>query len=142
MSATAPPSAFRGAILHFLADPGSGDAVGSFQYFEDGVLVIEDGLVQSVGAARELLPALPKATPIVDYSRLLASISSRGVAGFDSLTPPPAVAASVPERKPLTPAAIPKFSSRRSPARHRNRARGCCWRPPAARMSFRSKARS
>ena len=36
--------AFRGEILHFLSDPAK-DNEQSYQYFEDGVLVVKDGLV-------------------------------------------------------------------------------------------------
>ena len=57
--------AFRGAILHFRADPvgGNGDA---HEYFEDGVLVVERGLVAHVGPAEPLLKELPREVPVVD----------------------------------------------------------------------------
>lgn len=50
--------AFRGAILHFLADP---DAVGennSYSYLPDGLLVVQSGKVRTVGPAEKLLPTL------------------------------------------------------------------------------------
>jgi len=60
-------SAFRGAILHCLADPGSGDQA-AVEYFDDGILLVDDGLVSRVGPAEELLKALPAAFPITDLS--------------------------------------------------------------------------
>jgi len=49
--------AFRGEILHFLSDPAKGNEQ-SYQYFEDGVLVVKDGLVETVGLASDILPTL------------------------------------------------------------------------------------
>ena len=65
-----PPSlrAYRGALLHFLGDPGDGDSVSAVQYFDDGLLVIENGLVKATGDARALLPALPTDVQVLDYS--------------------------------------------------------------------------
>jgi guanine deaminase len=50
--------AYRAAILHSLADPAVVGVEQSYQYFEDGILLIEDGKVAQVGAASELLPKL------------------------------------------------------------------------------------
>ncbi|WAJ39639.1 guanine deaminase [Pseudomonas sp. GOM7] len=50
--------AYRAAILHSLADPAQVGVERSYQYFEDGILLIEDGQVAQVGAAAELLPKL------------------------------------------------------------------------------------
>jgi len=58
--------AFRGAILHFLDDPAGGEP-GAYEYFDDGVIVVEDGIVASSGPAAEALAALPAGTPIVDW---------------------------------------------------------------------------
>jgi guanine deaminase len=63
-----PPTAFRGSILHFLADPGAGDAAQSSQFFEDGLLIVERGKVTSVGRADSLLPTLPGNARVVDHS--------------------------------------------------------------------------
>lgn len=46
--------AFRSSILHFLEDPASGDEDLSYQYFEDGMLVVADGQVVAIGAAEAL----------------------------------------------------------------------------------------
>ena len=39
----------RGAVLHFLRDPGESDDASACEYFEDGALLIEDGHVRAVG---------------------------------------------------------------------------------------------
>jgi guanine deaminase len=59
--------AHRGAILHFRSDPGSHDDPGSFEFFDDGLLVIADGRVASLGPARELLPALPTDARLIEH---------------------------------------------------------------------------
>ncbi|MGE8496465.1 MAG: guanine deaminase [Pseudomonas sp.] len=50
--------AYRAAILHSLADPAVVGVEQSYQYFEDGILLVEDGKVVQVGPAAELLPTL------------------------------------------------------------------------------------
>ncbi len=50
------PTAHRGALLHFRGDPGAHDAAESYEYFPDGLLVVEAGRVVRVGPAAELLP--------------------------------------------------------------------------------------
>ncbi|RRV26646.1 guanine deaminase [Pseudomonas sp. o96-267] len=50
--------AYRAAILHSLADPAEVGVKQSYEYFEDGILLIENGKVAQVGAAAELLPKL------------------------------------------------------------------------------------
>ncbi|WP_395505181.1 guanine deaminase [Ectopseudomonas hydrolytica] len=50
--------AYRAAILHSLADPAAVGVEQSYEYFEDGVLLIENGKVAQVGPAAELLPKL------------------------------------------------------------------------------------
>lgn len=60
-------SAFRGTLLHFLADPGENPDPASFQWFDDGLLIIEDGRVQRCGPSAELLAALPPGTTVADH---------------------------------------------------------------------------
>jgi guanine deaminase len=50
--------AYRAAILHSLADPAVVGVEQSYEYFEDGILLIENGKVAQVGHAAELLPKL------------------------------------------------------------------------------------
>lgn len=55
---TSTVKAYRSAILHSLADPAEVGIEASYQYFEDGILLVEDGQVLEVGPAAELLPKL------------------------------------------------------------------------------------
>lgn len=50
--------AYRATILHSLADPAVVGVEQSYQYFEDGILLIENGKIAQVGAASDLLPKL------------------------------------------------------------------------------------
>jgi len=50
--------AFRASILHFLADPGDHDAAASWQYLDDGLLLVDDGRVVDLGPAAQLLSGL------------------------------------------------------------------------------------
>lgn len=62
----APLTAYRGMLLHFLLDPGEGDNSRATQFFDDGVLVVEDGRVKSVGAAVSVLAGLPDTARVID----------------------------------------------------------------------------
>lgn len=59
---------YRGALLHFLADPSKVGLEKSYEYFEDALLIIKNGLVEQVGNARDLLPILAKNTDVVHYA--------------------------------------------------------------------------
>src|SRR5690606_13826277 len=59
--------AFRAALLHCLADPREMGIESSYEYFEDGLLVVEDGKVAQIGAAPELLASLPADTEVIEY---------------------------------------------------------------------------
>ena len=61
-------TAFRGSVFHCLADPGEDDREEAVAYFEDGLLVVEDGLVAELGEAGALLESLPGDTRIEDLS--------------------------------------------------------------------------
>ncbi|MBX9764613.1 MAG: guanine deaminase [Pseudomonadaceae bacterium] len=63
---TSPVKAYRAAILHSIADPAVVGVEQSYEYFEDGVLVIENGLVAQVGHAADLLPTL-KGVEVTEY---------------------------------------------------------------------------
>ncbi|HZX23684.1 MAG TPA: guanine deaminase [Woeseiaceae bacterium] len=67
--------AFRASILHLLADPGDGDGDSALEYFEDGLLVTEDGKVARVGPAEPLLAQLGDQggdpASVTDYSGCL-----------------------------------------------------------------------
>lgn len=54
--------AFRGDILHF-----TGASADTYEFVEDGLLLVEGGLVKTLGKASGLLPSLPPGTPLVDH---------------------------------------------------------------------------
>lgn len=59
--------AHRGAILHFRSDPGGSAPDSSFEYIEDGLLLVENGLVAAVGSAQALSATLPADLMVVDH---------------------------------------------------------------------------
>ena len=61
-------AAFRGSVFHCLADPGEQGNDDAFAYFEDGLLIVEDGCVAGLGDAGELMGSLPGDTRIEDHS--------------------------------------------------------------------------
>jgi len=63
---TNPVKAYRAAILHSIADPAVVGVEQSYEYFEDGLLVIENGQVAKIGHAADLLPTL-KGVEITEY---------------------------------------------------------------------------
>lgn len=63
--------AYRAAILHSIADPAEVGLDASHEYFEDGLLVIDDGRISAVGPASELLPSLAADIEVVHYQDAL-----------------------------------------------------------------------
>jgi guanine deaminase len=59
--------AFRASLLHFLADPEE-QTQGTYEYFDDGLLVVNDGRVEQVGDARTLLEGLAPEVQLTDYT--------------------------------------------------------------------------
>lgn len=53
--------AYRAGLLHCIADPLE-EGSAAWQYFQDGLLVVEDGRIRAAGPAYELLPQWPVAT--------------------------------------------------------------------------------
>lgn len=60
-------SVHRGAILHFLRDPGDGRDASAWEHFPDGLLVIADGRVAACGPAAALLPTLPAGIAVTEH---------------------------------------------------------------------------
>lgn len=58
--------AYRAAILHSLADPAVVGVEQSYAYFDDGLLVVENGQVVQVGPAAELLAEF-KGVDVTEY---------------------------------------------------------------------------
>ena len=61
--------AYRGALLHFLDDPGNGPepVAGSVEYHEDGLLLVRNGKVLETGSAAKLLPGLAEDVPVTHW---------------------------------------------------------------------------
>jgi guanine deaminase len=59
--------AFRASILHCVADPGEGNDESAIEYFDDGLLVVCDGLVELAGSSESLLPGLSADVEVTDY---------------------------------------------------------------------------
>lgn len=62
---------FRSSIFHFLRKPEKHSDANCYQYFDDGLLVIENGKVKMLGPADEVKKTLPSDIEIVDYSGYL-----------------------------------------------------------------------
>ena len=60
-------AAYRGKVLHCLRAPGD-EPAGSYEYFEDGLLLVRDGLVEGAMPAGPQLHRLPEGTPVTDYT--------------------------------------------------------------------------
>ena len=60
-------TAYRAAIVHSIADPAEVGPQASYQYFADGLLVVEDGIIVSVGHATELMDTLDAAVELIEY---------------------------------------------------------------------------
>jgi guanine deaminase len=58
--------AYRAAILHSIADPALVGDAQSYEYFEDGVLVVDNGQVTKIGHAKDVLPTL-KGVDVIEY---------------------------------------------------------------------------
>lgn len=56
--------AYRASLLHSLGDPTEVGINASYEYFSDGLLVVEDGRILAKGDAQALLPSLPAGTPV------------------------------------------------------------------------------
>ncbi|MGF6594417.1 guanine deaminase [Pseudomonas sp. 2835] len=69
MSATR--KAYRAAILHSIADPADVGVEASYEYFEDGLLLIDNGKISALGHARDLLPTLAADIEVEHYQDAL-----------------------------------------------------------------------
>ncbi|RMR33626.1 Guanine aminohydrolase, partial [Pseudomonas savastanoi pv. glycinea] len=58
MSSVSRRKAYRAAILHSIADPAEVAVEASYEYFADGLLLVENGKIISVGNADDLLDSL------------------------------------------------------------------------------------
>ncbi|WP_293268556.1 guanine deaminase [Neptunomonas sp.] len=63
--------AYRASIIHTLDDPAKVGIKSSYQYFKDGLLIVENGLIKAIGSAEILLQTLTPDTPITAYENSL-----------------------------------------------------------------------
>jgi guanine deaminase len=66
MSTNATRTAYRGTLVDFLDDPRKSGA-SALRHLEDGLLIVNDGKVESTGPAAEGLAKLPPGTKVVDH---------------------------------------------------------------------------
>ena len=59
--------AFRGGVFHFLSDPKDGVA-GCYEFFEDGLLEVENGRISKLGDAKQLVGELDDSVRIHQYT--------------------------------------------------------------------------
>ncbi|GAB3482152.1 guanine deaminase [Marinomonas epiphytica] len=59
--------AWRAAIVHCIADPNEVGIEAAYQYFEDGLLVIENETIRALGNTQDILPTLPKDLAITHH---------------------------------------------------------------------------
>ena len=62
------PLAIRGRVLSFRDDPAVVDGEDSYDYWEDGVVVVEGGTITALGESKAILPQLPPHARVDDHS--------------------------------------------------------------------------
>jgi guanine deaminase len=65
--ATTAPKAYRAALVHSIADPADVAEEASYEYFEDGLMVVENGKIIALGNAEDLLGTLADDVEIIRY---------------------------------------------------------------------------
>lgn len=59
-------TAYRSSIFHCLADPGSHSSDNAVEYLDDGLLIVDNGIVEVLGNASDLMPGLSENIEHVD----------------------------------------------------------------------------
>jgi guanine deaminase len=63
--------AYRAAIFHLVDHPGQVQTpADAYQYWEDGLLLVDHGKIKAAGPAAALLPQLPEGAPVASYTKL------------------------------------------------------------------------
>ena len=62
-------AAFRGRVIHCLRNPGVSSDADAIEYFDDGLLLVEDGLVAAAGPAEVLLQNLSEEISVTDCNK-------------------------------------------------------------------------
>ena len=68
---TSDQKAYRAAILHSLGDPAEIGMEASYEYFADGLLLVENGKISAIGHACDLLDTLDAAVEVIEYKDAL-----------------------------------------------------------------------
>ncbi|WP_341523260.1 guanine deaminase [Pseudomonas sp. G.S.17] len=68
---TSSQKAYRAAILHSLGDPAEVGMQASYEYFADGLLLVENGKISAIGDAADLLGALDAEVEVIEYKDAL-----------------------------------------------------------------------
>lgn len=63
--------AHRGAVLHFLGDPGAHDHADAYEYWPDGLLIVANGRIEAAGPASSLLASLSADAPVHEHGDAL-----------------------------------------------------------------------
>ncbi len=63
--------AYRAAILHSIGDPAEVGIEASYEYFSDGLMLVEDGKIVALGDATELLNKLGHDVEVTEYQDAL-----------------------------------------------------------------------
>jgi guanine deaminase len=72
-SDSASKKAYRASIVHSLGDPAEIAVEDSYAYFDDGLMIVEDGKILAVGHASELLETLDSDVQVLTYKDALIS---------------------------------------------------------------------
>jgi len=72
-SDSASKKAYRASIVHSLGDPAEVAVEDSYAYFEDGLMIVEDGKIAAVGHAADLLKTLADDVQVLTYKDALIS---------------------------------------------------------------------
>jgi len=59
-------TAFRASVLHCLSDPGPHSNESAIEYLDDGLLLVNNGFVEALGKAADLLPGLSADIEVLD----------------------------------------------------------------------------
>ena len=59
--------AYRGEILHFLDDPSMVGLDSSYEYFDDGLLLVKDGMVSGLGDYSDIAPRINDNVEVTHY---------------------------------------------------------------------------
>ncbi len=64
---TSQRKAYRASILHSIADPKDVGLENSYEFFEDGMIVVEHGHIIDIGSATDVLARHPKPLKVTTY---------------------------------------------------------------------------